>query len=273
MSLPSTDPVRPASDLGAGARARVRRAVVLAGGSGTRVGPYATVLPKPLLPVGDRAVLDVVMRQLRAHEFGDVTVAVGYLAHLVEAVFGDGTRHGMTIRYQREARPLGTVGPLATIDGLDEPFLVMNGDALTTLDYSALYRAHVASANVLTIATQVRTVEANYGVLELDGAQGPTRQVVGFRERPHTEHTVSMGVYIVEPAVLRHIAPGQPLDLPDLVLRLVDAGEPVGSFLYDGLWLDLGDPSDYEEATGRWDEIKPLLLPAGADDLAGGPRP
>src|SRR5215217_4714883 len=122
-----------------------KHAVVLAGGKGSRLGPYTTVLPKPLLPIGDRAILDVVMHQLRMFDFGEITLAVGYLAHLVKAVMGDGSSYGVRIRYHEEDVPLGTAGALATIDGLNEPFLVMNGDVLTALDYGELYDAHVAS--------------------------------------------------------------------------------------------------------------------------------
>ena len=147
------------------------RAVILAGGKGSRLGPYTTVLPKPLLPVGDRAILDVVVRQLRSYGFDDLTLAVGYLSHLVRAVMGDGTRHGVTIRYHEEEEPLGTVGPLATIEGLDSTFLMMNGDVLTSLDYGQLLDMHKEAGNVLTVASHRRTVKIDYGVLHLGEAR------------------------------------------------------------------------------------------------------
>src|SRR5687767_4259857 len=154
-----------------------RRAVILAGGKGSRLGPYTTVLPKPLLPVGDRAILDVVVNQLRDAGFDDLTLAVGYLSHLVRAVMGDGTTHGVRIRYHEETEPLGTVGALATIEDLEDTFLVMNGDVLTALDYAGLVGIHRDSDNVLTIASHRRVVRTEYGVIHLDGTPGETRRV------------------------------------------------------------------------------------------------
>ena len=148
-----------------------KRAIILAGGKGTRLSPYTTVLPKPLLPVGERAILEVVVRQLRDFGFTNLTLAVGYLAHLVRAVMQNGSHYGVTIDYQEEDEPLGTVGPLATIDGLDESFLVMNGDVLTALDYGRFLDIHREAGNVLTIASHRRIVRTEYGVLHLDGAE------------------------------------------------------------------------------------------------------
>jgi NDP-mannose synthase len=236
------------------------RAVILAGGRGSRLGPYTTVLPKPLLPVGDRAILDVVVHQLQSCGFRDLTLAVGYLAHLVRAVMGDGSRHGVNITYHHEEEPLGTVGPLATIDELDDTFLVMNGDVLTALDYGELVNIHRASGNVLTIASHRRTVHTEYGVLHLDGNAGETRLVTGFEEKPAIPYVVSMGVYILEPRALDFITDGEYLDLPDLVLRLLDAEEPVGSFLYEGYWLDIGRHEDYEKALMEFEELRHMFL-------------
>jgi NDP-mannose synthase len=224
------------------------RAVILAGGRGTRLGPFTHVLPKPLLPIGEEAILEVVVDQLREHGFTRLTLAVGYLAHLIEAVFGDGSERGVRIDYHREREPLGTVGALPDIDGLDETFLIMNGDVLTDLDYRRLYDAHRAGENVLTIATQRRVDRSDYGVLHLDGRNGATHRVTGYDEKPATTRVVSTGVYIAEPSVLARIPAGQPLDLPDLVLALIAAGEPVGSYHHEGLWLDIGRHEDYERA-------------------------
>src|SRR4051812_3425455 len=224
-----------------------RRAVILAGGKGARLAPYTTVVPKPLLPIGDRAILDVVVQQLRDFGFTHVTIAVGYLAHLVRAVMGDGSRHGVQISYQEEKEPLGTIGPLAAIEDLDDSFLVMNGDILTSLDYSELLAVHRQVGNVLTIASHARTVHTEYGVLRLDGETSGTRRVSGFDEKPSIPYTVSMGVYVLEPRALEFIEPGRYLDLPDLVRRLLEAGEPVGSYPFDGYWMDIGRHDDYQQ--------------------------
>ena len=241
-----------------------RRAVILAGGRGTRLAPYTTVLPKPLMPIGDKAILDVVVRQLASHGYLRLTFAVGYLAHLIQAVFGDGSAWGVSIQYEEEEQPLGTAGPLATIDGLDDTFLAMNGDVLTTLDYGELFEVHRRAGNALTIATHRRTIRTEYGVLHVDGERGQTGNVSGYDEKPTLEYTVSMGVYVMEPTVLGHIKPGERFDIPDLVLALLDAGEPVGSYLYDGYWLDIGRHDDYEQALGDYETILPRLLSGAA---------
>jgi NDP-mannose synthase len=237
-----------------------RKAVILAGGKGSRLGPYTTVLPKPLLPIGDRAILDVVVRQLQSYEFTDLTFAVGYLAHLIRAVFNNGSKHGVTIEYHEESEPLGTAGALGVIEGLDEAFLAMNGDVLTALDYSELFRVHQESGNLFTIATHRRVVRSDYGVIYEDGVLGDTRRVIGYTEKPEIPYTVSMGIYVVEPKVLEYIEPNVYFDVPDLVLRLLDAGEQVGSYLTDSYWLDIGRHDDYEKAIAEYEQLKHLLL-------------
>jgi NDP-sugar pyrophosphorylase family protein len=239
-------------------------AIILAGGKGTRLAPYTTVLPKPLLPIGDAPILDVVMRQLCYYGFTRVTLAVGYLAHLIEAVFQDGAQQGVSLRYHHEEHPLGTVGPLAQIDDLDEQFLMMNGDVLTTLDYRALFAAHAASGNFLTVATHVRTVCSDYGVLDFDGHDGATRRVCGFREKPTIDHCVSMGVYILDRRVCEFIPAGQRFDLPDLIWRLLEVGLPVGAYRYDGFWLDIGRHEDYAQAIEDFEKLKDAFLPMQA---------
>jgi NDP-sugar pyrophosphorylase family protein len=238
-----------------------KKAVILAGGKGSRLSPYTTVLPKPLLPVGDRAILDVVVRQLRGHGFTDLTLAVGYLAHLIQAVLGNGTRHGVSIEYHEERQPLGTAGALGTVENLDETFLAMNGDVLTALDYARLYRLHCEAGNLMTIATHRRVVSTDYGVIHEDGMLGETRRVTGYEEKPEIPYTVSMGVYVFEPAVLNYIEPAVYLDLPDLVLRLLDEGEQVAHYLYDGYWLDIGRHDDYEKAISEYEQLKDTLWP------------
>ena len=240
-----------------------KKAVVLAGGKGSRLGPYTTVLPKPLLPIGDRAILDVVVRQLKDSGFEDLTFAVGYLAHLIQAVFGDGSAHDVSIEYHMEDEPLGTAGALATVDGLDDTFLFMNGDVLTTLDYGELYEVHRESGNVLTIGSHRRVVQADYGVIHLDGTQGETRRVTTYEEKPEIPYVVSMGVYVAEPEILEFIPRDQHFDMPEVVLALIEAGRPVGSYLFDGFWLDIGRHEDYERAITQYDELKTLLLREG----------
>jgi NDP-mannose synthase len=241
----------------------VKRAIVLAGGEGTRLLPYTAVIPKPLMPVGDRPVLDIVMRQLAAAGFTHVTVATGYLAELIEAFFRDGEAYGLSIDYFREREPLGTVGALALIEGLDEPFLVMNGDVLTDLDYAELGRTHVASGAAATIATTTREVEITLGVMRFGDAGEPDR-VTDYIEKPQLTYEVSMGVYIFDPRVRQHLDAGERLDFPDLVLRLIAAGEPVRAWRPDAYWLDIGRHDDYELAMREFEEMRERLLPPSA---------
>jgi NDP-mannose synthase len=242
-----------------------RRAVVLAGGRGTRLAPYTTVLPKPLMPVGDRAILEIVLHQLRAAGFDEITLAVGHFAHLIRAVLGNGSSNGVSINYHDEHEPLGTAGPLASIPGLDRTFLMLNGDVLTTLDYRALVRAHAEAGNALTIATHRRVVRSDYGVLHTDGALGATRRVLAYEEKPELAFTVSMGVYVLEPDVLEHVPAGRHTDLPDLVLALLAAGLAVGSYAFDGYWLDIGREDDYRQAQADAERLLPQLLNGRCD--------
>lgn len=239
----------------------MKRAVILAGGEGTRLRPYTTVLPKPLMPIGDRPVLDIVMRQLRAHGFERVTIATGYLAELIEAFFRDGAAYGIPIDYYREREPLGTVGALALIDDLgQEDVLVMNGDVLTDIDYGALLERHCSSDAAATIATKVRHIQVSLGVLRFNDNGDPTR-LTGYDEKPAIDFTASMGVYCFAPRALTHIKPGEHLDFPDLVLRLIAAGEVVRAWQSEDYWLDIGRHDDYEQAQEEFEAVRHRLIP------------
>ena len=203
-----------------------KRAVVLAGGLGARLRPYTAVIPKPLMPVGDRPVLDIVLRQLRAAGVERVTIATGYLAELIEAFCGNGGAYDLQIDYFREREPLGTVGALASIDGLDESFMVMNGDVLTDMDFERFFTAHLKSGAAATIATTTRVIEVSLGVMRFDDADDPAR-VTDYIEKPNLTYEASMGVYAFHPRVLPFIEPEVRLDFPDLILRLIAAGEEV----------------------------------------------
>lgn len=220
------------------------RAVVLAGGKGQRLHPYTTVLPKPLLPVGDRPILDRVLAGLRNAGFTHVTISVGHLAELIMVFFGDGSKFGLKLDYAIEESPLGTIGPLAFIDDLGDDFLVMNGDVLTDLDPRALFEAHRKSGAALTIATYPRVVQIDFGVLRTDGDE----RLVAFEEKPTIPYRVSMGVYILNRRCMNYVTKGQPFGFDHLVLALLAAREHVQAFPHDGKWLDLGRPQDYESA-------------------------
>jgi len=245
-------------------RERGRRAIILAGGKGERLGPYTTVLPKPLLPIGDRAILEIVVRQLRDSGFLQLTLAVGYLDHLIRAVFDDGSGLGVSIEYHEESEPRGTAGPLATIERMDDSFLVMNGDVLTDLDYRALFDAHRSSGNAMTIASHRRVVKTDYGVLHLAESDSGAPEVVGYDEKPQVPYVVSTGVYVLEPRVVDCIPPHEHFDMPELIQALITKGERVGSYPFGGFWLDIGRHDDYERAILEFDRIEPRLLGKGA---------
>jgi NDP-sugar pyrophosphorylase family protein len=231
------------------------KAVVLAGGRGTRLAPYTSVLPKPLMPVGDRAILELVVEQLEASSITDITFCVGYLAHLIRTVFDNRENGHVSIAYVYEHEALGTAGPLRLVPGLTDTFIVMNGDVLTDLDYAELVEHHRVQGNALTIATHDRSIKIDYGVLHLDGHLGPAgagRRIVGYDEKPEVVSTVSMGIYVLEPWVLRHVPAGDRFDFPDLVQALLKAGKQVGAYRFDGIWFDIGRQEDYEQAVEAW---------------------
>ena len=237
------------------------RAVVLAGGLGMRLRPYTAVLPKPLMPIGDRPVLDVVVRQLRHHGFDRITVATGYLAELIEAFFRDGTEYGIAIDYHREHTPLGTAGALAALEGLTEPFLVMNGDVITDLDYTHLMDTHVQSGATATIATITRDIQVSLGVLHFADEGQPDR-LTSYEEKPHFEFEASMGVYAFSPRALEYLRPDEHLDFPDLIRRLLEGGEAVRAYRSDCYWLDIGRHDDYEQALNEFESMRHRLIPS-----------
>ncbi len=204
--------------------------------------------------------MDVIVRQLRRAGVDRITVATGYLAELLEVFFGDGSKYGIPIDYVREQEPLGTAGALGSIDGLDDHFLVMNGDVLTDLDYARLYDDHCNSDAAATIATQTRDVEISLGVLRCDDQEDPTR-LTDYLEKPHMEYQVSMGVYCFAPEVTAHIEPRTRLDFPDLVLRLLERGRTVRAWPSTAYWLDIGRHDDYELALDEFDGMRDRLLP------------
>jgi NDP-mannose synthase len=232
--------------------------VVLAGGSGTRLRPYTTVLPKPLMPVGDMPVLEILLRRLAAAGLVRVNLAVGHLAQLIEAYFGDGSRFGVELVYWREAEPLGTAGPIARMELEGERVLVMNGDLLTTLDFATLLAEHGSSGAAATIAVLAREVPIDFGVVRLDGDT-----VAGFEEKPVLSYNVSMGVYVFERRVVELIPSGDHYDFPDLLQAALGRGWPVHAYRSGDFWLDIGRPEDYKLALDRFADVRDELLPSG----------
>jgi NDP-mannose synthase len=232
------------------------RAVILAGGKGTRLAPYTLAFPKPLMPIVDVPILEIVLRQLKHHGFTRATLAVGHLAELLMAYFGDGSKIGLAIDYSREERPLGTAGPLKLIPDLDDTFLVMNGDLLTDLRYSDMMARHLASRAELTVGTCTKDVKIDLGVLDRD----PTGRIIGYREKPVFQYEVSMGVYVFSKSVLG-IIPDSYFDLPSLVLEMIEQKRPVEAYPFSGAWLDIGRQEDYQRAGAIFEAERKRFLP------------
>lgn len=232
-----------------------KRAIILAGGKGTRLRPYTVVLPKPLMPIGDYPILEVVVRQLVSHGFGHITMAVNHQAELIKAFFGDGAKWKTRIDYSLEDQPLGTMGPLKLISDLPEHFLVMNGDILTDLDYGAFHDAHVKANSLFTISSHRREHRIDYGVLDTEHSR-----LRGFREKPVTEYEVSMGIYMVSRSVGSHIPTGRPYGFDSLMMDMLATGQRVDVRRYDGYWLDIGRADDYAQAIEQFGTMKDRFI-------------
>lgn len=227
------------------------KAIILAGGKGTRLAPYTTVFPKPLVPIGEYPILEILIRQLIAHGVNDITLTLGYLGELIRAYFlqRPSLMRQFKLSYVTEETPTGTAGSLSLVSGLQETFLVMNGDVLTTLNFQKLIQHHREQEAALTIAMQKKYIDINLGVLIPD----ENGRITDYREKPKLDYMVSMGIYVYEPRVLGYIEPGAYLDFPDLVLKLIRAGERVVGYHSDDIWLDIGRHEDYHEAVAQFE--------------------
>ena len=233
-----------------------KRAVVLAGGRGTRLRPYTVVLPKPLMPIGEFPILEVIVRQLARDGFDRITMAVNHQAELINTFFQRGEKWGIQIDYSLEDRALGTMGPLRLIDDLPENFLVMNGDILTDLNYRKLFEDHVTSGSIFTVSSSSREQAVDYGVLKTDA----NRNLVGFEEKPRLNYEVSMGIYILSARVLPLIPADRLYGFDDLMHDLIAAGKKVFVRRFEGYWLDIGRPDDYTKAIDEFETMSSHFL-------------
>jgi NDP-sugar pyrophosphorylase family protein len=233
-----------------------KRAVILAGGKGTRLRPYTVVLPKPLMPLGDYPILEVIVRQLVHFQFDRITMAVNHQANLIKAFFGNGEQWGVHIDYSLEAEPLSTIAPLKLISDLPQNFLLLNGDVLTDLDMAALLQSHIDNQRTFTIAAFERSHVVDYGVLHVDQHGALT----AFTEKPVVKYLVSMGIYAVNRDALAEAPPGQKYGFDDLMRDMLAAGRPVYVAKHPGYWLDIGRPDDYMQAIEEFEQYKSRLL-------------
>lgn len=227
------------------------RVIILAGGKGVRLAPLTEVIPKPLVPIGGMPILEVVIRQLRNQGFRHITLTVGYLAELIQAYFQDGSKLGVNIDYSHESEPLGTAGPLALIDGLENTFLVMNADVLTNLNFQDLLLHHQTQGGLITVGAYERQVTIDLGLIIKDSDY----LIKDYVEKPTTSHLVSMGIYVFEAPVLEYIKGKGHLDFPDLVKVLIKAGQRVNFYPFSGYWLDIGRHDDYAKAVEEFEML------------------
>ena len=222
------------------------RMVILAGGKGVRLRPLTYTIPKPLLPIGEKPILEEIIERLRVQGVTNITIAVGYRAELIETYFRDGAQLGVSIDYVRETQPLGTAGPLALVrDALadDETLLAMNGDLLTDIDMAALADLHLRAGNDLTVVTRDFRLQHPYGVIQLEGDR-----VTAIVEKPAVTDTISAGVYAMRPKALTAIPGGRSFDMPDLINALLADGRRVGVFPHAGEWLAIDRLEQLEDA-------------------------
>jgi NDP-sugar pyrophosphorylase family protein len=229
-----------------------KRAIILAGGKGTRLRPYTISLPKPLVPLGEKPILERIIVQLKANGFTRITITLNHMAEMIKAFFGDGSKWGLIIDYTLEEKPLSTMGPLTLIEDLPENFLVMNGDVLTDLNFSKLFKEHANKESIFTIASHRRMEKIDYGLLHHDGNNHLTK----FEEKPTYDFLVSMGIYMVSRDVLEYIPKDTFFGFDHLMYKLLEEKRPPVVYEFDGFWLDIGRPSDYELAIEKVKEDK-----------------
>ena len=229
----------------------------MAGGKGTRLKPYTATFPKPLMPIGETPILELLLGQLKRAGVDEAILAVGHLRHLIEAFFGDGERFGLRVSYSFEDKPLGTAGPIAhAIERLGDRFVVTNGDLLTTLDMNVMMRDHADRGAAATIGTYRREITSDFGILEVDSAM----RMTAYREKPRTSHLVSMGLYVLErAAVAPHLVPNTHLDMPDLLRAMAGSGAHVHCHVQECFWLDIGRPEDFATAQDLWERDRHFL--------------
>ena len=238
----------------------ITQAVIMAGGKGTRLHPYSALFPKPLMPLGDMPIFELLLRRMKRAGITDVIIAVNHLGHLIQAFFGDGSQLGLRIRYSNEDQPLGTAGALGNmIDDLDETFMVSNGDLLTTMDLEAMARQHLETGCDASIGVFERENKIDFGLIEFDAE----KRLCAYREKPTSMYYVSMGIYMLQREAVRAcVTTGVYLDMPSLLLNMRAAEGDVRCYHDDCMWLDIGRPDDFALAQSMFEQNRALFLGA-----------
>jgi NDP-sugar pyrophosphorylase family protein len=232
------------------------RAIILAGGKGTRLKPYTTLIPKPLVPIGGKyPILEIVIRQLADQGFTHITLTVNHLSHLIKSFFGDGSRWNIKVDYSEEDRPLSTIGPLTMIDDLPEDFLVMNGDIITDINFKELLDSHKKGKHRVTVSTYEREQKVDFGVIEAN----KNSELTGFEEKPIKKYNVSMGIYCINKSVITSLLKNEPYGFDNLMLDSIKNSDPVNLIPFNKIWYDIGRPSDYDHVNENFESIEKTL--------------
>lgn len=221
-----------------------KRAIILAGGKGTRLKPYTISLPKPLVPIGEKPILEIIILQLKKSGFDHITITVNHYAEIIQAFFGNGKKWDIKIDYSLEEIPLSTMGPLTIIDDLPDNFLIMNGDVLTNLDFNAFYADHIRRKSNFTIGAHRRLDKVEYGVLY----NNEKSELIRFEEKPINEYFVSMGIYMMNKENIKYIPKNTFFGFDHLMNTLIQKKILPYIYEFNGYWLDIGRPTDYEKA-------------------------
>jgi NDP-mannose synthase len=232
------------------------KAVILAGGMGTRLKPYTTVIPKPLVPVGETAIIEILLNRLKKSGVSEVYICLNHFAEIIRAFLGDGGKFGLKITYSTEDQPLGTVAPIALLKEMPENFLVMNGDLLTDLDFTELFNYHLEHGSLLTVSSYRRSAKIDFGVIDTNPESD---KIIGFREKPEYHFEVSMGVYVMNREVLKWVPANRKFGFDDLLLTLLKDKQDINVYRFTGYWLDIGRPDDYEKACEDIEWLKKSL--------------
>ena len=222
-----------------------KRAILLAGGKGTRLKPYTALIPKPLVPVGEKAILEILIENLKKYGIMDITICLNHLAEIIMAYFGNGKKYGVKISYTIEDKPLSTIAPLKLIPRLPENFFVMNGDLLTDINFNDLFDYHISNKSIATVATYKRKVKIDFGVIEVCNKKNIATK---FFEKPEYDFNVSMGVYVFNKKIMNYVPDNKSFGFDDLMLTLLKKNVKIKVYPYKGYWLDIGRPDDYEKA-------------------------
>ena len=220
------------------------KAIILAGGLGTRLRPFTEVIPKPLLPIGEKSVLEIQINWLKKYNFRDIYIATNYKADYIESFLGDGARYNVNLKFSKEKRPLGTCGPVSLLkDELNEPFVLMNGDILTTLDFGKLYEFALANQSLLTVATKQIVTPFNFGNVKSNGDY-----IIEVDEKPNFHLEILAGIYVLRPEIMAIIPEDTYFGMDTLIKTMLENNQKVARYLIKEYWIDIGRIDDYEEA-------------------------